>query len=119
MRKYIAILLLAVSALFLFGNAAEASVTVTGYSYEQSTGDFTLSVKASEPWRVYRSTDLVHWEDISGVMGTGRKSFTDYGAGQKYPSAFYKVVPKGKKAHQNYGKHYGWYQDQNPHSEVE
>jgi hypothetical protein len=113
MKRFISALIVGL-ALLAFVPAAQAYVNVTGYNYDRPTGDFTITVKASEPWVVWFTTDFRTWERISPVMGAGRKVFVDEGVGLTHPWGFYSVVPKGK--HPNNGRHFGWSQPNNPHS---
>ncbi len=92
-----------------------ADVNVTGYSYDRSNGNFTITVRASEPWVVWFTTDFVNWEKISPVMGAGRKSFVDQGVGVTHPWGFYSVTPKNR--HPNNGNHFGWEQPNNSHNQ--
>jgi hypothetical protein len=97
-----------VAAILLLAASAQAEVRTVGQTYDPRNGDFTIFVKATEPWVVWMTTDFVYWTQMSGVQGAGRRSWTEPGAGFSHSLGFYVACPKSKPPHRGWHHHYGW-----------
>lgn len=95
-------------ALLLAASTARADVVPVGQSYDPRTGDFTIYVKATEPWVVWMTTDFYQWVQVSKIQGAGKSSWTDYGAGMERTMGFYTATPKSHPPRRGWRWHFGW-----------